>query len=203
MSNEPPAATTAATPPVPGSGGANAPAGGSAPVPEQPHQSSKNLDQTYVVGQSESDIKKPDWTVRAIAVSVVLNKAALGATSTDQVKAAIAGAFAYPQVNVNVLAAPFRGGSAQAGPAGLIQAAAPVSRALLEVVAAAALLFGIAMPLGRRLGTLGTIAPLPPVMARPVAVALAGGGGADLRGQVTKDPLNAARLLQSWAEEDE
>ena len=206
LSNEPPAATTAATPPVPGGGAAgsvNSSASSSAAQPREPQQSSKNRDQTYVVDQSESDISKPDWVVHAIAVSVVLNKAALGATSIDQVKAAITGAFAYPQVNVNILAASFHAGGVGETSGGLIQAAAPVSRALLEVVAAAALLFGVALPLGRRLGTLGASLPAPTMLQRPVAVALASGGGSDLRGQVTKDPASAARLLQSWAEEDE
>ena len=46
--------------------------------------------------------------MKSVAISVVLNKAALGAVTIDQVKAAIAGAFAYRQVNVSVLAADFQ-----------------------------------------------------------------------------------------------
>jgi flagellar M-ring protein FliF len=100
LSNEPPSPTTATPPAAPASGVAAAPV-----APAQPEQTTSNLDQTYVTDQSESDITNPGWTVKSVAVSVVLNKAALGAVTIDQVKAAISGAFAYPQVTVNVLSA--------------------------------------------------------------------------------------------------
>ncbi|OYV34102.1 MAG: flagellar M-ring protein FliF, partial [Acidocella sp. 20-61-6] len=172
LSNEPPPATAAATPPIvtgsanaSASGGASASAAGksaaAAGVPAGPHDTSKSLDQTFQNDQSERDITKPDWTVKGIAVSVVLNRAALGSATTEQVKAAIAAAFDYPQVRVNVLAAAFNAAPAPSRMAGLAQSAAPVTRAMLELMAAAALLFGFALPLGRRLTVLGERVPTP------------------------------------------
>ena len=168
LSNEPPSPTTANAPPAPNGNNANNAANGAAPqapaAPPQPQSSRKDLDQTYEVGQSDSDIVKPNWTVNSIAVSVVLNKAALGTVTAAQVQAAIAGAFAYP-VKVNVLVAPFKRSVALPGGAGLLQEAGPISSALLEVIAALALLFGVAMPGGRWLASIGT------KRARPVAAA--------------------------------
>jgi flagellar M-ring protein FliF len=215
LSNEPPAATTAATPPVPVAGAA--PAAGTSPAGTAnasggqaagPEESSKNLDQTYDAGQSESDITKPDWAVNSIAVSVVLNKAALGGTSIDQVKAAIAGAFAYKTVTVNVLAAPFQAPGISPTAMTLAQEAGPVSRALLEVMAAAALMFGVALPLGRRLGMLGervpaVVAPVPVSLPRPVPVALPRRDLTKLRAQANENLAGVAKLLQSWVEENE
>ncbi|OYV29102.1 MAG: hypothetical protein B7Z81_15325, partial [Acidocella sp. 20-61-6] len=103
LSNEPPAATTASTSPGPSGGGASAKA-----TPALPQSSSQNTDQSYVTDQSDSEITRPGWAVKSIAVSVVLNQAALGSVTVAQVKTAIAGAFAYQQVRVNVLAAAFQ-----------------------------------------------------------------------------------------------
>jgi flagellar M-ring protein FliF len=198
LSNEPPAATTAATPGASGAAGAPAAA---------PLDTTKNLDQTYVTDQSDSDITKPDWAVKSVAVSVVLNKAALGGVTIDQVKAAIAGSFAYPQVTVNVLAAPFQ----TALPAGtvapsLMQNMSALTRAGLEMLAAAALLFGLALPLGRRLGAL-SLAPEPvaPVsrVARPaIAGALPQPDFSHIRERASENITGVARLLQSWVEDD-
>jgi flagellar M-ring protein FliF len=214
LSNEPPAATTATAPPAPtapanGQAAPAAPTAAAAP-PAPPHDTSKNLDQTYVVDQSESDITKPNWTVNSIAISVVLNKAALGTTSTDQVKAAIAGAFAYPVVKVNVMVAPFQRQQA-IGPSAssLLQAAGPISRALLEVIAALALLFGVALPGGRWLGSLSeniarAIAPPPPPPVRQLQVVTPPPDAfAELREKAAENPTSVARLLQGWAEENE
>ncbi len=107
--------------------------------------------------------------MKSIAVSVVLNKAALGAVTIAQVKAAIAGAFAYPQVNVNVLAAAFQKPATSMASGPLVQAIAPLAHGLLEIMAAAALLFGLAIPVGRRLGTMNIQAFLPPPPATTAA----------------------------------
>ncbi len=213
LSNEPPAATTATAPPAPtgaGNGQAAPDATPAATAPAPPHDTSKNLDQTYVVDQSDSDITKPNWTVNALAISVVLNKAALGTTSIDQVKAAIAGAFAYPVVKVNVLATPFQRQAAMGANAdSLLQAAGPVSRALLEVVAALALLFGVALPVGRWLGGLSEgvarsmlSPPPPPPPVRQLQVVTPPDAFAELREKAAENPTGVARLLQGWAEEE-
>ncbi|GLR67521.1 flagellar M-ring protein [Acidocella aquatica] len=195
LSNEPPSPTTA-TPPA--AGAAAAPA---APAP--PQQTSSNLDQTYVTDQSESDITNPGWTVKSVAVSVVLNKAALGAVTIDQVKAAISGAFAYPKVTVNVLSAAFQKPAPTLSSGVLAQLAVPLTHGLLEVLAAAALLFGLALPVGRRIGTLNIQSLLPSPPQRPLPVALPPRDFSDLREQAGGNIPGVARLLQNWAEENE
>jgi flagellar M-ring protein FliF len=100
-----------------------------------------------------------------------------------------------------VLAASF------AKPAGNLAAApiaadiAPLAHGMLELMAAAALLFGLALPLGRRLGTLNLQALLPP--PRPMKMALPPRDFAELRAQAGENVAGVARLLQSWAEENE
>jgi flagellar M-ring protein FliF len=201
MSNEPPAPTTAQLPSPAAAGQAAAGLAGGTPAAAAPHETNKNTDQTYLVGQSENDITKPDWTVNAIAVSVVLNKAALGTTTTAQVKTAIAAAFAYPVVNVSVLAAPFQtSGSSVAGP-GLLLAAMPVTRAVLEVLAAVALLFGAALPLQRWMIKFADVSDAPR-LAPPKPAALPGPDFTQLRVQAAANPAGVARLLQGWVEEN-
>jgi flagellar M-ring protein FliF len=198
LSNEPPSATTASTNAAPASGASSA-----TPAP-QPSENNVNLDQSYVTDQSESDITAPDWTVKSIAVSVVLNKAALGnAASVDQVKAAIAGAFSYPNVTVNVLPATFQKATGTLTGATLGSAANPLAHALMEVMAAAALLFGLALPAGRRLANVNIQAFLPPPPPRPLPVTLPPRDFSDLREQAAENVPGVARLLQSWVEENE
>jgi flagellar M-ring protein FliF len=214
LSNEPPAATTAATPPVPAdasASGAAAPttpttppaATGAPAAPPTPTQTSKTLDQTYVTDQAESDITKPDWTVQSIAVSVVVNKAALGNVTIDQVKAAVTAAFAYPHVTVNVLAAVFQAPATAAGPAALAFDSGPLTQAILEVMAAAALLFGFALPVGRRLADVNLNFGPAPLPARPAAVILPAADFSGVREQAGENVASVARLLQSWAEDGE
>jgi flagellar M-ring protein FliF len=193
MSNEPPAPTTATTPPAPvpnspagntgvvGAQGA-APASGTqtaaAPASTVPAQTSSTSDQTYVTDESDADIVKPDWMVKSLSISVVLNKAALGTVTTDQVKSALAGAFSYAQVNVSVLSASFQ---------------------------PAALLFGVALPLAKRLAT---HAPQPAVAMMPeprraIVASLSKTDYSDLRAQATEHVAGVAKLLQNWTEESE
>lgn len=214
LSNEPPSPTTANAPPAPdGNNAANAgapPAPAPAPPPPPPQSSHKELDQSYAVGQSDSDIVKPSWTVKSIAVSVVLNKAALGTVTVAQVQAAIAGAFAYP-VTVNVLAAPFQRSVALPGGGAFLQDAGPISSALLEVIAALALLFGVALPGGRWLATISTRPFVRTAIAAPVAVPAMVVEPVPplpyeyigLLEKAAENPAEIAKLLQSWVEDDE
>ena len=194
LSNEPPAPTTA-TPTPPVAGAANPPAG--------PRQSSSNTDQTYATDESDADIVDPDWAVKSIAVSVILNKASLGgAVTLDQVKTAISGAFAYPDVKVNVLAASFQKPQGQFVAAPYIAAVPPLAQALLEMMAAGALLFGFAVPAGKRLSAVNLNAYLPPPV-RPMPVVLPQRDFSDLREQAAENIPGVARLLQNWAEDNE
>jgi flagellar M-ring protein FliF len=198
LSNEPPQATTA-TPNLPA---VTTGAKGST-TPPQPRQSSSNTDQTYAVDESDADITNPDWAVKSVAVSVVLNKAALsGGVTMDQVKTAIAGAFAYPNVSVNVLAASFQQPPDQLVSAPLIAAVPPLAQAVLEMMAAAALLFGFAVPAGRRLAAVNLQSYLP-VQPRPMPVVLPPRDFSDLREQAADNIPGVARLLQNWAEDNE
>ena len=215
LSNEPPAATTAAAPAAPAAGAAGGtppasttgtPPPPAAATPPQPQRTSNSSSQTYVTDQSESDITKPDWTVRAIAISAVVDKAALKGMTIDQVKAAIAGAFSYPHVSVSVLAAPFT------RPPGLQQALlqqafGPLSHAILEVLAAVALLFGVALPMGRRISTMAVprrVVAVPAPRPAPVEVTAELAPPLEfksLREQAAKNVPGVARLLQGWVDE--
>ena len=201
LSNEPPSPTTAsATAPPQKAGRSNANAAAS----QQPSQSNSDLDQTYVTDQTESDITNPDWSVKSIAVSIVLNKAVLGnAITADQVKSAVVGAFAYPDVTVNVVEAPFQKPQSSLVAAPLLANATPLTHALLEVLAAAALLFGLALPLGRRLAGVNIQALLPPPPMRPIPVVLPPRDFSELRDQAAENIPGVARLLQSWVEDNE
>jgi flagellar M-ring protein FliF len=200
LSNEPPPATTAASP--------GSPDATQAAAAQKPHETSKNTDQTYVTDQSENDITKPDWAVRSIAVSVVLNKAALGMVTTDQVKAAVAAGFAYPNVSVNVLAASFqKPPSISLVSNQALDSYAAITRAALQMMAAAALLFGLALPLSRRMSNMRLVPemPMPAAVAapRPKAPALPPPADfAQLRERATENITTVARLLQSWVEDD-
>ena len=76
-------------------------------------------------------------------------------------------------------------------------------------MAAAALLFGLALPVGRRLATVNVMSllPAPPPPAapppRPMPVVLPPRDYSDLRDQVGENIPGVARLLQNWAEENE
>ncbi|MCB8874912.1 flagellar M-ring protein FliF C-terminal domain-containing protein [Acidisoma silvae] len=223
LSNEPPAATTAATapPPTPGAAGsAPAPAtdatpASTAPAPlPLPQKTSNGANETYLTDRRESDVTPPDWFVKGLAVSVVIDKAGLGSTDRAAIQAALAGAFSYPHVAVTVLALPFTQARAAGPPLMLQEAIGPLSHAVLEVLGAIALLFGLALPMGRRIGTLALIrrpltltamsadlaaaAAAPPTPALPRRVEYT-----SLREEAARNVPAVARLLQTWVAENE
>ena len=206
LSNEPPQATAA----VPASASQNSQNGkgakaasGKSNSPAQPRQSSSNTDQTYEVDESDADIIDPAWSVKSMAISVVLDKAALkNPVTVAQVQSAVASAFAYPDVKVNILAVPFQKQVGQGKAASFVAAVPPVAQALLEMMAAAALLFGFAIPAGKRLAALNVQAFLPPV-PRPVPLVLPPRDFSDLRDKAAENIPGVARLLQNWAEDNE
>ncbi len=218
LSNEPPAASTANPAPVPSQAQAGQQGavqnGSQASAPAEPRQSSSRQDQTYVNDESESDITKPDWTVKSLAVSVILNKAALGSVTTAQVQSAVAGAFSYPSVNVSVLAAPFQKQSVPSTGLFFGESAGDLAHTALELMAAAFILFGIAMPLSRRLAAVNIqdilLPPLPPppppqqpvpVFTTPRAALPPARDVTPLREQVQENASGVARLLQGWVDE--
>lgn len=207
------------SPPAAGGSAATASAGAGtgagAPAAPEPRRTNSSLSESYLTDKAESDINRPDWNVKGIAVSVVLDQNVLKAGESAQIKAAITGAFAYPQVAVNVLVAPFAHPSALGQPFQLQQAIGPLSQALLEVLAALALLFGLALPLGRRIGAL---APPRHMLALPATSQAMAGANLDgqpqvsgplfpprveytaLREEAAKNVPGVARLLQGWVE---
>ncbi|MGE4481072.1 flagellar basal-body MS-ring/collar protein FliF [Acidocella sp.] len=223
LSNEPPGKTTAGTAPAaqPAAtqtqgqpqGQTQGQTQGQPPGQEQknnstplPSRTSKDLDQTFVTDQTDSDITKPDWAVKSIAVSVVLNQSALPKDLTvDQIKAAITAAFAYPDVKVNVLATPFQKPAEALGSSPMIAAASPLTHAALELLAALALLFGLALPAGRRLANidLKNLVPPPPPAQRPLPTIPPPRDFSGLREQASENVPGVARLLQSWTEEND
>jgi flagellar M-ring protein FliF len=70
-------------------------------------------------------------------------------------------------------------------------------------MAAAALLLGVAMPIGRRLGiaTGASLPALPP--HRPIPTSLPPPDFSSLREVARGNPAGVARLLQTWAEDNE
>jgi flagellar M-ring protein FliF len=215
LSNEPPAATTAVPPapapaaPATATGPAAPTAAASKPAaPALPQHTSSSSNQSFVTDQSDSDITRPDWTVRAISISAVLDKAALKGMTIDQVKAAIAGAFSYPRVSVNVLAAPFVQ-PPDLGQTLIQQAVGPLSHAILEVLAAIALLFGVAVPMGRRISTMAIprrVIAVPAPRSAPIDVMAELPPPLEftsLREQAAKNVPGVARLLQSWVDDVE
>ena len=236
LSNEPPAATTASTPaaPVAGAAPAAAPtatagtagatgAAASAATPASPpppQKTSSSSKQIYLTDQRESDIVPPDWVVKGLSVSVVLDKASVKALDLAQIRHAVTGAFSYPNVTVAVMTAPFAGVPALGPPLVLQAAIGPLSHALLEVLGAVALLFGLALPMGRRISSLApmrrplTLTAIPAEMAAAAAASAAGATAAmpslaarieytALREEAAKNVPAVARLLQTWVQESE
>lgn len=225
LSNEPPGQTNAGTPqavqtaapPTAQTPTANEPGRGQAQPnaqntatneakPQLPSKTTNDLDQNFANDQTESDITKPDWAVKSIAVSVVLNQSALPSNLTmAQIKTAISSSFAYPDVTVSVLAVPFQKPSMEAAATPLVASATPLAHALLEVLAALALLFGFALPAGRRLTAVNirALLPAPPPTPRPIPVVLPPRDFSELREQAAENIPGVARLLQSWTEEND
>ncbi len=200
MSNQPPSATTA-TLPAPtdqASTGNNKTA-----TLTIPKTTSQKLDQAYVTDESDNDIVKPDWVVKSMAVSVVINQAVLGNVTTEQLKVAIASAFAYPNVHINVLATSFKPADVNVMSSQLEPVVAPFTRAALEMLGAIALLLGLAVPLGRRLATIGTRSHGATLSTRPLPVTLPPPDFSALRDVARGNPAGVARLLQNWADEHE
>ncbi|MDE8345528.1 MAG: flagellar M-ring protein FliF C-terminal domain-containing protein [Acidocella sp.] len=201
LSNEPPAPTSASTA-TPPAAGAGASAVKQTPAPAGPTQNTSNLDQRFVTDQSDADITDPDWHVKSLAVSVVLNQAAMNGVTQAQVKSVIAGAFAYPQVNVTVVSANFHMQPSAVVSGSILQAVNPLTHALLELLAAAALLFGLAVPAGRRLAGINIQSLLPPPQ-RPMPMVLPPRDFGELRDAASGNIAGVAKLLQNWAEDHE
>ena len=217
LSNQPPGPTTApVNPPTPpaAANGAAAPGGqpGATPAapaaPPEPVSTTEKGQTRYDIDETDSESHPAGWEVAGITVSVVVNKDAMAATTTDQVRQLIAATTALPVKGINVTAAPF-----------VISSAPPVAsnepmlptllRAALFVAAALALLFGFLIPSRRWMSRL-TIStrPLPellPLEQDDPAVAAAQRSlqqaAERIRNTAKNEPAAVARTLQKWLEQ--
>lgn len=210
LSNEPPGPTTAATPTADTQ---NTQADGTNSKDKKqaqlPGRTSSSLQQDFITDQTSSETIKPNWSVKSIAISVVLNADTMPKGLTiDQIKNAISAGFAYPDVKVSILAAPFSKSATTTYSVPFIVSATPMVRAGLELLAALALLFGLALPVGRRLATLNFKTLLPPptpsALPRPPPPTLVPPRDFnDLREHVASNIPGVAQLLQSWVDDND
>lgn len=219
LSNEPPGPTSTNSNPDNAAANANnAAATGANATNEKTDQTKKNqqllptktssdLQQSFVTDQTNSNIVKPDWAVKSVAISVVLNEKTLPAGVTiAQIQNAISSGFAYPNVKVNVLSAPFSKIASSSYAIPSWTSLNPLVHALLELFAAFALLFGLALPAGRRLATLNfkTLLPPPtPSSTRPLPAMSPPRDFAEVREHAAENIPGVAQLLQSWVEDNE
>lgn len=221
LSNEPPGPTTTTTNPDNNATNTAKPATNTAatgqtanqstkPTKEQkplPTRTSSDLQQSFVTDQTNSNIIKPEWAVKSIAISVVLNEKSLpqGLTVT-QIKDAIAAGFAYPNVKVNILSAPFSNIKHGSYVIPSWASLNPLVHALLELFAALALLFGLALPIGRRLATLSFKALLPPPSSpghRPLPAMTQPRDFSEVRRHASENISGVAQLLQNWVDDND
>lgn len=213
LSNEPPTPTTtspAAKSTSSPTDNTRSPADNTTAKPPNtlPRQTSSSLDQSFVTDQTDSNIVKPNWSVKSIAISVVINQSAVPKDVTiAEIQHSIAAGFAYPDVKVNVLATPFNYQVTASGHDHLAMVASPLTHALLELLAALALLFGLALPVGRRLAGLNLKSLLPPPAPEPVQHTLPQIKPRlefnEICEQAMKNIPDVASLLQGWTNEHE
>lgn len=218
LSNEPPGPTTtssagtsdatsaAATTPATNTAANDNSTSKTKTKPQLPGRTSSSLQQTFLTDQTNSTIQKPSWAVKSVAISVVLNEKALPAGLTvAQIQNALAAGFAYP-VKVNVLSAPFSKTTASAYGLPLTASLNPLVHAALELFAAFALLFGLALPVGRRLANVNfkTLLPPPaPPARRQLPPVTPQADFSDLRDHVADNIPGVAQLLQGWVNDNE
>jgi flagellar M-ring protein FliF len=126
---------------------------GTQSAPAQPQSNSEKWNVDYQVGRTTHVKQGQPWTLKALAISVVLNRKAVGAHPqwTKQVQAIVAHAIAVPKPNVNVAVVPFgiqATPTTAAWPQSLLNDRA-LLQACMEALAALFILIGVAGPLAR------------------------------------------------------
>lgn len=174
------------------------------------HSSNDSWNIHYDVDRQTSVTQTPGWAVQALSVSIVLNKTAVGKSSlARQVKAIVSDAIDAPHLRINVASVPF-GLQQNVVPAWKQTLGSPsLIRAFMGLIAALALLFGIARPLARWLA--GRV----PAVDPRLLLATVGGGtdtGAEedtekaawrerARDAAAMQPEEVADLLKGWLKE--
>jgi flagellar M-ring protein FliF len=213
LANQPPGPTT--TPlnaPAATAGGASAggqtgaPAAGAAP-PEPVSTTDKGQTQ-YDIDETRSESHPAGWEVAGLTVSVVVNKAAMAATTPDEVRQLIAATTTLPMKTINVMSAQFVASSA-AMPAAHVPLLPTLLRAGLFVAAALALLFGFLMPSMRWMSGLTVSARRAPDLL-PIEQQDPGVTAAQrslehaverIRHTAKNEPATVAKMLQKWLEQ--
>lgn len=147
LSNQPPGPTTTSLPqPATTQAGTTKPKKASAA--QLPHSMSNHAKSSFAIDTTSTVDRPAGWHIRAMKVSVVINSAALGTTTTRKIRSLIAGTIAVPNGAVVVTTAPF---VTPGAPAALPQRPklALITRAVLTVLAALTMLLGIFLPLIR------------------------------------------------------
>ncbi len=215
LSNQPPGPTTApVNPPAPAPNGPATPTGptGATPAapaaPPEPVSTTEKGQTRYDIDVTDSESHPAGWEVAGLTVSVVVNKDAMGATTTEQVHQLIAATTALPVKGINVIAAPFIASSAAPIPSH--ESMLPtLLRAALFVAAALALLFGFLIPSRRWMSRLTLAArPLPEMLPieqdDPQAAAAQRSlqqAVERIRSTAKNEPAAVARTLQKWLEQ--
>lgn len=216
LSNQPPGPTTAPLnpPPPPAANGAAAPGGqtGTTPAapaaPPEPVSTTEKGQTRYDIDETQSESHPAGWDVAGLTVSVVVNKEAMAATTTEQVRQLIAATTALPVKAIDVTAAQFVASSA-AVPSAHEPMLPTLLRAALFVAAALALLFGFLMPSMHWMSRL-TIYPrsvpdmLPMEQHDPVVTEAQRSLEQTIdriRNTAKNEPAAVARTLQKWLEQ--
>lgn len=189
-----------------------------------PKSSSDDVHLQYDVDRTTTATQEPGWRLKALSVSVVLNRSVIGAHPgwTKQVKSIISNAISAPQLKVNVAVIPFginKTVNTVSGWRAMLNNTALV-HALIEALAALLVLFGVAKPLARwlkeTLPALAQAASPAPVLAgagKGEAAPVGGGAGAErkrehqqvverARSVAQSKPQDVAETLKAWIKQD-
>jgi flagellar M-ring protein FliF len=201
----PPAGTAANGQPVAPGTSQTATTSGGQPLPV----STSNHSQTrYAIDQTSTEAHPASWHVKAISISVVINRAALGPITPEQLKTLISATTTMPLSAVAVIPARFI--ASKASPKGQVGSVLPnILRATFLLIAAIAVLTGFLLPLRAWLADLTGrpsrlfLEPVKPQEedAQTEARALLGQTVDKVRLTVQSEPLIVVRTLQKWLEQ--
>ncbi len=204
LSNQPPGPTTA---PVKAAAGSGKKSGNKATARSRttlPQSRSSHESQHFAIDETRTQTRPAGWHVRAIDVAVVVNRNVLKGITTTRIRKMIASANAVSGSSVSVTSASF----VRPGQRPVARSRPRLSRiiqAVLIVLAALALLFGLILPLVRWLRRGEPVVERPDVEKDP---GMAGRRPAtdpfrEAQSHVSaishNEPAAVARVLQKWA----
>jgi flagellar M-ring protein FliF len=202
LSNEPPTPTTAQ--PQTSTGQATAVASQPPSSSSHPRDIGSSSDQIYLTEERDEKISEAPWTLQSLAISVVVNEGALssGINSAD-IRRIIAGAFSNEPTTVFVFPAQYAPEKPAPYPSSIVQNIPYISRSVFELIGMITILFGVAVPVGRRIsearGTIGISQPVATQSSLRIGVP----SYSELKNQVADNIPAVARLLQSWVDEND